>query len=493
LKTRHWLITALALVFTFSLASTLVSPALTVRATGTNATAPAGAAGTSAITGTVTDQLPVLWDSIAAEDYQQALELSIVQGQENPLYFELAFYFAIISFNSSNQRRQVNEELRYAIFNEETIEAFIQDLNEYLPEHNPLYKLVKAIIEFDEYQNTAQAIKLVEESLVERETVLGYYLQFSFTNNIESLRKAAALAERPAGLKVRLLIADYNEEWDRNREPDRAKYAAEFEKLLADDHYYFENQDYLMFLQMGLGKTWHNTIGPAGPNDEPFFGALCAVAAWDSFAKFAPRHRVLFALAVGGPGGQNTEDAEQLLSYIDDETLSTYAPLVKMLRIYESFHDYQYDEAYQLADELLAMDLDDPFYYMYLYDLAYEYEMFFFEGYYPDQTMIDKAVLLYDKAFRAAPPESRFWQEAALRDKGRSQYYAKQYEDSIATLTAALALREDPFCDIFICLDYYALKDYENGAIWEQRVRDAFAGNTSILAEFGHMLSKVKE
>jgi len=485
-------ITLALLVITVSLLSALLAPSiLSVHAATASATSASNTTGATP-SSTDTTALAALWHSLDAEDYQQALELSMVRGQQNPLYFELAFYLSAISFNSGDQRRQILEELRYADYGDATIEAFLQELKNNSPANSTFHKLVEAMVTFNDYQNERRAIALVIESLAERETVFGYYLQYAFTDDIEGLKKAIALAERPASMIMQLLIHNYNADIDVDREPNEAYYVAEFEKLLADDSYYFNNQDYQNFLQMGLGMRWVGAIGPAGPNNEPFFGELCAVTAWDSIPKFAPRHQVLFALAVGGPGGQNTPDAERVLEYIDEQTLQTYAPLVKMLKIYENFHDYQYDVVYQLADELLAMDISDPFYFMYLYDLAYEYEVFFFEGYYPDQTMIDKAVLLYDKAFQLAPPESPLWQAAVLRDKGRSQFYAKQYEASIATLTESLALHEDHICDVFICLDYYGLEDYENGAIWEQRVREVFADNRGVLADFEYLLSEVK-
>ena len=196
---------------------------------------------------------------------------------------------------------------------------------------------------------------------------------------------------------------------------------------------------------------------------------------------------------MAGPGGQNTWDGEQLLCYIDEETLTTYAPIVKMIRIYENFHAYQYEEVYRLADELLAMEIADPFYFFYFYDLAYEYEMFFFAGYYPDQTMIDKAVRIYEKAYELAPPDSAYWQGAVLLGKGRSQYYAKQYQDSLETLTEVLEMSDDPVSYIFICLDYYALGDRENGAVWEQKVRQTFVNNENTLRDFERLLSAVKE
>lgn len=47
--------------------------------------------------------IQLLWESLAEENYQQALQLSIEQGRNNPVYLELASYLVWISFNSSHQ------------------------------------------------------------------------------------------------------------------------------------------------------------------------------------------------------------------------------------------------------------------------------------------------------------------------------------------------------------------------------------------------------
>ncbi|NLM37532.1 MAG: hypothetical protein GX202_05330 [Firmicutes bacterium] len=439
----------------------------------------------------VENDLQLLWDSLAEEDYQRALELAVAQGQENPLYFLLAFYLSHVSFNSSAEIRLILWQYYTLPSGDESLQTFAGDLAQYAAEKPFVYKLAMAIVEFNEYRNKAEAVKLVQESLAERETALGYYLDYCFTDNAESCKKAALLSQRPAYLNQHLLILDYNEKIESGREPEKDKYVTELEKLLANDDYYFDIDNYHNFIQLGLGEKWVSAIGPSGPNNEPFFGALCDFTAWDSFPKFAPRHQILMTLAVAGPGGQNSWHGEQLLGRIDEETLEIYAPLVKMIRIYENFHDYQYEEVYRLANELLAM-ITDPFYFLYFYDLAYEYEMFFFADYYPDQTMIDKAVLIYDKAYQLAPPDSPYWQGMALRGKGRSQYYAGRYQDSLATLTKVLALTDDPVSYIFICLDYYALGDLENGAAWEEKVRSFFAGYDNTLQDFERLLGEVK-
>lgn len=434
----------------------------------------------------------LLWASLAEEDYQRALELAIAQGRKNPLYSLLAYYLSFLSFNSSAEIRMINFEYIDRPIREEDVQAFTADLAKYGAQDPVVYKLVKAIYEFNENRNEAEGIRLVREALAERETCLGHYLHYCFTGDVESCQRAAALAERPGYLNQLLLILDYNANWERGQEPDKEKYVAALEKILADDDYYFDTRSYLNFIQMGLGERWVSAIGPGGPNGEPFFGALCAFTAWDAFPRFAPRHQILLTLAVAGPGGQNTWDGEELLGYIAEETRKSYAPLVTMIKIYENFHEYQYAEVYRLADELLAMEITDPFYFFYFYDLAYEYEMFFFRGYYPEQTMIEKAVRLYEKAYQLAPPDSAYWQGVALRGKGRSEYYAKAYQASLTTLTETLTLLDEPTCSIFICLDYYALGDWEKGAAWEQKVRATFADNAHVLAEFEEMLSAVK-
>ncbi|HHU50301.1 MAG TPA: hypothetical protein GXZ36_00530 [Firmicutes bacterium] len=434
-----------------------------------------------------------LWESLAGEDYQQALQLSIEEGQKNPVYFLLAYYLALVSFNSTHQIDQINGEISAAEINSHAVAAFINDMDQYLAKGSPSYKLVEAIIQFIEYQNPTAATKLVAEALREKETALGYYLDFAFREDLESLQKAVRLAERPGFMQEQLLFHRYNQELDKAEEVNKEQFLSAIEELLSNDAYYFDIKDYHNFIQVGLGEKYLSAVGPSGPNNEPFFGPLCAVTQWDSFKKFAPRHQILFTFAVAGPGGQNIWDAEQLLSFIDESTLATYAPLVKMINIYGNFHDYQYAEVYKGADELLAMAITDPFYFVFIYDLAYEYEMFYFAGYYPEQKMIDRAVQLYDKAYALAPAESAFWKECVLQGKGRSQFYAKRYQDSIDTLLLALSLRDDPLCYIFLSLDYYALGDQENGAAWEAKVRAAFAGNKRVLRQFEELLGDVKK
>jgi len=242
----------------------------------------------------------------------------------------------------------------------------------------------------------------------------------------------------------------------------------------------------------GLGEKYISAIGPSGPNHEPYFGPLCAITEWESFKQFAPRHQILLAFAVAGPGGQNIWDAERLLEDIDEQTLEEYAPLVKMISIYGNFHSYQYDEVYKGADELLAMEITAPFYLPYIYDLAYEYEMFYFAGYRAEQAMIDRAVQLYDKAYALAAAESPYLQGYILKEKGRSLYYAKRYRDAIDTLLLGLSLKDEPVFYMFLSLSYYALGDLESGAAWEAKVRALFAENERILGEFEQLLHEVK-
>ena len=139
------------------------------------------------------------------------------------------------------------------------------------------------------------------------------------------------------------------------------------------------------------------------------------------------------------------------------------------------------------------MGIADPFYFTYIYDLAYEYEMFYFAGYHAEQEMIDRAVQLYDKAYALAPAESPYWKECVLQGKGRSQFYAKRYQDSIDTLILALSMSDDPICYIFLSLDYYALGNLESGAAWEAKVREVFANNERVLEQFEELLSEVKK
>lgn len=184
-----------------------------------------------------TQNIGLLWESLAGEDYQQALQLAIEQGQINPVYFELAYYLEIISFNSSQQFHQISQELYAAQIDSDTIEVFMNDMEKYLPTDTPLYKLVEAIIQFNEHRNQAQAIKLVEEALREKETTLGYYLQYAFCDNIESLKKAALLAERPGFLHEQLMFLSYNQELNAHNEVNKERFVPEIEELLSSDDY----------------------------------------------------------------------------------------------------------------------------------------------------------------------------------------------------------------------------------------------------------------
>jgi len=97
--------------------------------------------------------------------------------------------------------------------------------------------LVEAIIQFNEHRNQAQAIKLVEEALREKETTLGYYLQYAFCDNIESLKKAALLAERPGFLHEQLMFLSYNQELNAHNEVNKERFVPEIEELLSSDDY----------------------------------------------------------------------------------------------------------------------------------------------------------------------------------------------------------------------------------------------------------------
>lgn len=163
-----------------------------------------------------------------------------------------------------------------------------------------------------------------------------------------------------------------------------------------------------------------------------------------------------------------------------------------MIRIYGNFHSYQYDEVYKGADELLAMEITDPFYLPYIYDLAYEYEMFYFAGYQAEPAMIDRAVQLYDKAYALSATESPYLQGIILQEKGRSLYYAQRYRDAIDSLLLGLSLKDEPVFYIFLSLSYYGLGDLESGAAWEAKVRQVFAGNEGILGQFDELLREVR-
>lgn len=434
----------------------------------------------------ITENKKVFWNNLSAENYRQAFDAALELGEKNPIYFEVAYYLQAISFRSKHLLHEVGQAILHAEIDKTSINRIERDMDQFLPNDSAFRFLVRAIIQFNEFNNKTGAEELLQKAMSKKETSLGHYLVYAFTNDIEALSKVYVEGKDKGFVRQQMLIHAYNQ----GEKGENLR--SEMELLLSDDTYYFDKEDYLNFLQMGFGERFVSSIGPGGPNNEPFFGPLCRVTAWDSFKRLAPRHQVLLAFAVGGPGGQNTGHAEELIKIIDEKTLRTYAPIILMLRIYENFHDYRYEEVYQDADELLAMDLDDAFYFIYLYDLAYEYELFFFAGYRAEQRMIDKAVALYEKAYQKVPKWSSFWQECVLQGKGRSQYYAKRYEDSIDTLKAALALRDDPICYIFLCLDYYAIRDKTNGSYWESKARKAFAGNRSILREFEQLLSEVK-
>ena len=437
-------------------------------------------------------KIQLLWESLAEENYQQALQLSIEQGWNNPVYLELASYLSWISFNSSHQLQRIRQDLYAAQIDASDIESFLSDMATYLAKESPFYKMAEAIIQFNEYQNKSYAVSLVTEALREKETALGFFLQYAFSDDLESMQKAALLSERPGLLKEQLMFHRYNQELNERKEVDREQFVREIEELLSSDDYYFDSQDYRYFIQIGLGEKYISAIGPSGPNHEPYFGPLCAITEWESFKQFAPRHQILLAFAVAGPGGQNIWDAERLLEDIDEQTLEEYAPLVKMISIYGNFHSYQYDEVYKGADELLAMEITAPFYLPYIYDLAYEYEMFYFAGYRAEQAMIDRAVQLYDKAYALAAAESPYLQGYILQEKGRSLYYAKRYRDAIDTLLLGLSLKDEPVFYMFLSLSYYALGDLESGAAWEAKVRALFAENERILGEFEQLLHEVK-
>lgn len=423
------------------------------------------------------------WDSLSGENYEQALNIALEKGYANAVYFEIAYYLEIISFRSKHLLQQINEEIRAGKIDDQKIKEFEKEMNQYLEKNSPFIDLSQAIIEFNEHNQKEAAIKLVSKALSKKETSLGYYLKYAFQSDQEALKKAAGLSKLPGFLNQYDLILSFND-----KRMTQEEMLTNLEQLLANDDYYFDKNDYLNYIQMGLGKRFAGGIGPSGPNGEPYFGELCQVTAWDSFKKFAPRHQVLFAFTVGGPGGQNTADVEKLLTMIDEKTQETYRPFIIMLGIYENFHDYQYPEVFKGADQLLAMELNDPIYFTFVYDLAYQYEMFYFNGYHSEQPMIEKAVKLYEKAYQLAPERSSYWKECVLQGKGRSQFYAGAYHESIDTLKQALALQDDPLCFIFLSLDYYAIKDSENGVYWENKVREAFADNKRVLNQFDELL-----
>lgn len=426
------------------------------------------------------------WEYFSNGNYDQALSLCLELGETNPIYFELGFYLGAVNFTSTHQLHQINQAMQGGAINQEDMIAFEADLNQYLPPTASEHMLVKAIIEYNESNNPTAAKQLVTQALAEKKTALGYYLQYAFQEDVNGLKNAVELSNRPAFMKMLQLILDYNQ-------GNTESFLPEIQALLGSDAYYFDKEDYLNLITMGLGQRFSGGVGPSGPNGEPYFGELCMVTGWEEFKSFSPRHQILFTFTVGGPGGQNTHDAEKLLELISDDVQQQYAPFVTMLRIYENFHNYQYEAVYQGADELLKLNLTDPSYFAYVYDLAYEYEMFYFTGYHPEPKMIEKSVFLYELAYKLAPQWSSFWKEGVLQGKGRSQFYAKQYLASINTLKQALEFSDDPLCYLFLSLDYYAIGDVENGAYWENLTRIIFSGNDPILKDYDNLLVGIKQ
>ena len=177
---------------------------------------------------------------------------------------------------------------------------------------------------------------------------------------------------------------------------------------------------------------------------------------------------------------------------LDEKDRNAYWQLINILRVYENFHDYNYDEVYRLTEEILKSDMDPQDYFMPVYDLGYQFEIFYL-NYYKEPRLIEYAVRLYEKSCRMIPAWSKAYTAYTWVSWGRSQYYAGKYEESIRTLKKGVEKIEYPLFYLFLSLNYYRLKDNAEGKYWEDKTRKAYKNNRNIINEFEEMLKEAKK
>ncbi|MGE5529756.1 MAG: hypothetical protein ACM3X6_11530, partial [Patescibacteria group bacterium] len=260
---------------------------------------------------------------------------------------------------------------------------------------------------------------LVQKALRKRESALGYYLLYCFERrntaaSIEALR--ACLRLKPDADYARLFLYYALA----NAHAPEEELDALAEEILRSAAV-LKVEDYRNLVAVSLGQRFVSGIGPAGPDGEPYFGALYAIENWPAVERASNIQKILLAYALGIGGGQNTGDAERVLDMAGEETRRAYAALIAILRAYESFHEYQYDEACRFADQVLQdHQLDRDFYFMPIYDLGYQFEEFFRQWRRDDRRLIDRAIKLYERSLAMVPAWSKAYSGYVHLSLGRS-------------------------------------------------------------------------
>ena len=428
-----------------------------------------------------------LWEE---GNYPAAREMVLSLAAESPGYLYPAYYLYSLVMENGDLLPMIADEIGFRL-DQEGIEAFRADLAQYLPADSPGRRLAEAIVAFNWDGQEKQALDLAQKALAKRKSALGYYLLGVFQKGaagIKALRSCLELC--PEAGFARLLVCFYLAEGNASAKELRA--AAK--EALSNPQCFFRVEDYRDLVQIILGEHFLNAIGPAGPEGEPYFGPLYALTDWETVKQISPAQKVFLAYALATGGAQDTQDAEAILAPVDEPTKAAYAPLIKILRVYESFHEYDYEEACRLTDELLRARLADGFYFMPLYDLGYQFELFYLQWRRNDRRLLERAVALYEQAVSLRPKWSKAYTAYTYFSLGRSLYYGGRYAESLAVLQNGLAEVDFPHFYLFISLNYYRLGDPEQGKLWETKARAVLTEKKLIelLREYEELLKEAK-
>lgn len=429
------------------------------------------------------------WVAWEKGDYAAARDTVLDVAAKSPGYLFAAYYLHSLAMKNGEYLNIIDEEIGLSV-TKQGIEEFRKDLAHYLPAESPARLLAEAIIKYIWDKRKNDALNLVLKALARQESALGHYLSYCFRNEATAGAEAlqACLRLRPEAAYARLMLY-YNRVNARAPKPELDALAAE----ILRSETVLRVEDYRNLIQVTLGQSFVGGIGPSGPNDEPYFGELYAIEDWEAVERSSDVQKILLAYALGIGGGQNTADAEKTLAMTDEGARRDYAALIDILRAYESFHDYQYDQACEFADQILQGELDREFYFIPVYDLGYQFEEFFRQWRRDDRRLIDRAIKLYERSLAMLPAWSKAYTGYVYLSLGRSQYYGGLYAESLQTLETGLDKAAHPLMYVFICLDHYRLGNAKEGAKWENEARRAFKDNPQVMTEFEEMLSEATQ
>lgn len=237
--------------------------------------------------------------------------------------------------------------------------------------------------------------------------------------------------------------------------------------------------DYRYLGQVFLGANLPPVKGPGGPNGEPYYGELYQVTNWPLVNMMDPVHRLFFACTVGYGGFQNSADAERILKDIPGDLQDMYHDEIYILRIFENFNSYNYDNILNIASEAVSNKmLSSRMIYNDYYNMAYQLEMQAMK--FKINKLMEASVLLYRKAFENIPDWASFSRNYIAFEWSRALYYTARYGEAASLLEKNVDLSAFPFATVILSWSYYRLNDKINGKKYEDLFNKNFTDQKKI-------------